>query len=136
AGLRAGELRGAKREGDGAKTERGVGLVRAVPDGKLVAAQVERPDDDRPIAHLPEDAGVRLEMLLFARQLLTVQVEELGPVEADALAAVSENRGDLFGELDVRPQPDAPSVESDRGQVALLEQRRLADLGLGARRLE
>ena len=125
-----------QREADGAEAERRVRFVGAVADGQLVAAQIERSDDNWPVAHLPQDGRVRLEVFVLARKLLAVEVEELGAVQAHALAAVREHRRHFLRELDVRPQAHPAPVERHGGQVPLLEQRGLAELRFGAGSLE
>ena len=109
--LGAEELRVPQREADGAQPQRRIGLVRAVPDGQLVAAQVQGADGDRPVLHLLEDGAVGAEVLLLGGQLLAVQVEELGAVEAHALGAVSQHARHLLGKLDVGADADAAAVQ-------------------------
>src|SRR6267143_117296 len=110
----------AQREADGAQPQRRIGLVGAGSDGQLVAAQVQGPAGDG--APLPpiEDAAVSAVMLLLGRQLLAVEVEELRPVQADALAAVRDDARHLLGKLDVRKAENAASVARLRGQVPIL----------------
>ena len=125
-----------ERKADGAKSERRVGLVGALPDGKFVAAEIQRTDGDGAVLHPLQDPAVGAVMLLLAGELLAVQVEELRSIQADPLAAVGEDARDLLWKLDVRLQADTAPVERLRGPIAILEQRCVAGFGRHPRRLE
>ena len=54
----------------------------------LIAADVQRADDDRLARHGLASLLVGVELLLLARQVVTVHEQELGAEQADALAAL------------------------------------------------
>ena len=56
-------------------------------------------------------------MVLLARVLFAVQVQELRPVQADAARAAREARFHIVGELDVAPQEHFVTVLGYSGQV-------------------
>ena len=86
----------------GAEAEVGVLLVRHAQVGNgLVAADIERADDHRSAGRGNERAAVFLELLLFARRVITVQEEHLGPEQADAVGPFRDCRDGLVARCDV-----------------------------------
>ena len=99
-----------------------LGFVRALL-GVLVGAEVERADRARPPREELERLAVGAVLLVLARLVVVRQVEELGAVEADAVAAVGEHALDLVRELDVSEQADAGAVLGDGLEPGGLAQR-------------
>ena len=95
-----------QRKPQASQTQDRVGLPLAggLVSGKLVRAQVEGPDHDRPAAHRAHDRGINLELLVFARGGLGVQEQEFRPEQADADGTPIEASLDFTAELDIRPR--------------------------------
>ena len=106
--LRAEHIRVLEREADAAQAEEGVGLVFGKRNaGQLVGAEVDRPHDDRLVAHRGGDGRVRGRLLFFGRLIVAREEEELGAIEADAVGPALLALLDFVGELDVAQQLDA-----------------------------
>ena len=73
-------------------------------------------------ASVLEDLAVVLVVLLLGGEVRAPEEEELGPVEADRVAAVREEARDLLDELDVPGEPDGDAVLGAGGEVARAEE--------------
>ena len=101
------DLRALEREADGAQTERRVHLRGELEGAReLVAADVERSQDDRARGDRLDDGAIELVLLLLVGLRRAIDVEELGPIKADPVGAVVEREDGLRRELDVRLQAD------------------------------
>jgi len=60
-------------------------------------------------------------VLLLGGEPVAIDVDELRPVQADAVGAVVHGRGDLLGELDVGPDLQPVPVQRDGGPAGVLE---------------
>ena len=83
---------------DGAVTHEGVLFLHELEiRDLLVAAHVERTDDDRIALQGNSDLAIRVELLLLGGQRLGVHEEELGAEQADSLGIVLERALDVIG---------------------------------------
>ena len=90
---------------------------------ELVATDVERAQRHRQRVHDLGDLAVRLVLLVFARWLTPIDVEELGAVEPDAAGTVAQRAERLRRQLDVRAQLDElAGAELDRAVTRLATQ--------------
>ena len=97
------ELGARQAEPDAADAERRVGLRPVgLPGGRLVAADVERPEHDRPLAHRLADPGVEVALLGDRWRRPPAEEQQLGPDEPDALRAGRGGRLRLEHRPDVR----------------------------------
>ena len=121
-GAGAGRAGITQRKPQASQTQDRVGLSLAgrLVGGKLVRAQVERPDHDRPAAHRADDRGIDLELLVFARGGLGVQEQEFRPEQPDADGTPIEASLDFTAKLDIAPELDARAVLGLGGQAGLL----------------
>src|SRR5262249_6424900 len=101
------------------QSQRRVPLLGAARDmvEELVGAEVEGADRDGARGQRLDDALVRLEVLLLVGSDRLVQVQELGPVEADPLGAALEAVVRFLRELDVAVKLDAEAVLGEGGLV-------------------
>ncbi len=76
----------------------------------LVAADVQRADDDRTAVHGLDRLFIRLELLLLARQVGTVHEQELRAEQADALTAQLRYADCVTRRTDVALDDDAAAV--------------------------
>jgi len=60
-------------------------------------------------------------VVLLGRQLLAVDINELGPVKADSVGPVADDGGNLLDEFDISSDFDMMSVPGDGGQQGILE---------------
>ena len=106
-------------EADAAAAQERVALGhRGAALGVLVGPEVQGADDDGPVAADLDDLAVGLVVVLLGGLGVGAEVEELGAVQADALAALVQDGGGLGGELDVAQERDLVAVLGDGGQVA------------------
>ena len=82
---------------------------------ELVAAQVQRADDDRQGFERGGRFAVGLVLLLLAGQALAVDEQVFGAEQADAFGAVGLDLLGVAGLLDVGREQDAVAVEGDGG---------------------
>ena len=76
----------------------------------LIAADVQRADDDRLARHGLASLLVGVELLLLARQVVTVHEQELGAEQADALAAQLHDAHRVVRLADIALDHDAAAV--------------------------
>src|SRR3989442_1204278 len=107
----------ATTEADGARPEERIRLPINAVVGHLVGPQVERPDDDAPVAEERHGPRVRLLVVLLRGVEAVAQIEKLRAVEADAFRPVVQRRRDFLRRLDVREDLDSGAVRRDGGQV-------------------
>ena len=101
-------------EPDGPPAEERVHLGRHLQVGEeLVAAQVERADDDRQRLERGGGLAVGLVLLLLAGQALAVDEQVFGAEQAHALRAVGLDLLGIGGLLDVGGEQDAMAVQGD-----------------------
>ena len=105
-------------DADRAVPEERVRLARQGDVAKrLVAAHVERPDDDRATLRRDHDLPVDLELLVLARRRVAIDEQHLGAEEADRLSARLERGAGFRGRGDVRCDLDAPAVRGYGGSA-------------------
>ena len=98
----------------------------------LVAAHIERADDDRSTLERAGDLTVGVELLLLGRKLSGVHEQELGAEQTDGLGIVIERVGHVIGVTDVAGDDLLDAVGSHRRLAAEgLESRLLGSEGLG-----
>ena len=83
-----------------------VGLVHA--GQVLVASHIKRTNDDGLLAERVGYGRVRLVLLIFGRELITLHEQELGAEEPDAFGAPIQRAFGLGGRAEVRGDLDAP----------------------------
>ena len=99
----------------------------------LVAAHIERTDDDRVTLKGGSDLTVGLELLVFGRKLLGIHEQELGAEQTDSLCVVLESSGNVVGATDVASKDLLHAVGGDGLLAAIgLESLLLGSEGLGA----
>ncbi len=104
---------------DPAKPEKRVHLGRRAGFAvELVPAQVQGADDDRVRGHGLGHFAVGRELLVLAREILAVQVEELRAEQADPFRVDLFQRRHVVGELDVAGHHHPMAVGRFRRQVA------------------
>jgi hypothetical protein len=130
------QLGARQRQTYGAEPQGGVHVGGRLERGdEFVAADVERPERHGRRRDDLDDALVDLVLLLLARRLRAVHVEELGPVEADALRPLEPRDVRFRRELDVRRHVDGNAALGGARTVApRLAVARERHLPLGARR--
>ena len=112
-----------QREAHRAQAERRVHLGRELEARReLVAPDVERAQRHRPRRDGLDHRSIELVLLVLGRHRAPVDVDELGPVEADPLGAVIEREDGLGRQLDVRLEADRLAVARDARLVARGEQ--------------
>ena len=87
---------------------------------ELIRPGIQRPDDELAAAQGFDRLTVSFEMEVFIREALVI--EELGPVETDALSTPFEGGGDLFVQLDVCRESDFMTIDGFRRPADLLLQ--------------
>src|SRR5207302_3786157 len=76
-------------------------------------------------AQLAQDRAVSLQVFFLAGISLPIQVQELGPVQADAVGSAFQAMGGLMGEFNITQQQDSRSVLGFRRQLAQLSEAAL-----------
>jgi hypothetical protein len=110
-------------EADAAIAEERIGLVGGAEIRRhLVAAQIHGPEDHRSRRETLGHRPVRHELLLLARQLGAVEIEELGSEEPDRVGARGMGLGGLRGQLDVDAELDPMTVAGLGRQIVHGEQ--------------
>ena len=85
-----------------AYAQEGVFFVRQVEVGHLlVAADIERADDEGAARQLAHHAAVGFALLVFAGGAVALQIEKFGAHQAHAFGAGGQRGGHLFGAIDV-----------------------------------
>ena len=137
--LRLQKCRRLEREADGAQPERRIDARRDVLAqgvGELVRAHVEGAHGHRRPVHAGNDLLDGDELLVLARRLLAVHVEELAAQEPDALGARFLRLRQLVGQLDVALQGHAFAVGGYGWDLAQPGELALAPLQRAAPALE
>ncbi len=121
---------------DGAVAEEGIALGDVDAGlGVFVGAEVDGADGERAAGGERDAAGVGLVVIFLGGLGGAGEVEELGAIEADALAPGVDDLVDFLGELNVAEDLDARAVDGDGGELAQIGERepevpRLLDLEL------
>ena len=69
----------------------------------LVAADVQRPDDQRSAGKRVQHASIGVELFVLAGRVVALEEQEFGAHQAHAFGALFERGRDLFGADDVAP---------------------------------
>src|SRR5271165_342113 len=77
---------------------------------KFVPADIQRPDNNRFRLHCFRNRPIGFVLLFLSRQIVLVEKEKLGPVQADPFRAGFDHQRNIFRELDVRRQNDMTAV--------------------------
>ena len=102
-----------------AHAEEGIFLARQIEIGHLlVAADVQRANDQPATGHDVDHLAINLILLLFVRRGVAFQEQELGAHQADALGPGFDCRRRLFGVGDVGGDFDGVAVGGGRRQMA------------------
>ena len=126
-------LRLGQRVAHRAQPERRVGLhagVGAVE--RLVVADVEGADGDRPGRHRLDHRAVGLVLLVLVGQGVAADEQELGTVQADAVGVGGLDCGQVLGAFDVGEQVDGLAVEGGGAGVAQAVELGALDFQLAA----
>ena len=94
----------------------------ATPRHEFVGAHVERANHDGPIAHRAGHAAIGLVMIFFGRLAIGREIEELGAIQPDAVAAALDAVLDLVRKFDIAHQLDAHAVGRFGRQIAQLDE--------------
>ena len=122
-------------EADGAQAHYRVDFFLDFPQGgkQLVAAEVQGTDDGIVRADRLDHILVGLEMVLLAGDILTVEVEKFGAVQADTLGAVVDDRFDFILEFQIAGDNNMQPVAGDGRIFGLfLEFQLHGEIGPGA----
>ena len=109
--LRAKQRQIAQREPDAAQTQERISSLRRLREGMNLSApmsNVRITTGRSPIAL--HDVAIGLKMFFFGRLAIGGEVEELGAIQADAVAAALDAMLDLVRKFDVAHQFDAHAV--------------------------
>src|SRR4029453_18955199 len=81
----------------------------------LIGAEIERADRDRLVLHSLGHRAVRLELLVFGRQRIAIEEQELRAEKTNAGGTVLQRLREILRQLDVRQELDVHAVERLRG---------------------
>ena len=76
----------------------------------LVAADVQRPDDQRSAGKRVQHASIGVELFVLAGRVVALEEQEFGAHQAHAFGALFERGRDLFGADDVGADGDGMAV--------------------------
>ena len=89
--MRVKELAALKAEPDGANSKKRIGFARQTQRGhRLVSADIERSDHHRSLIHCLLKGEQGRELLLFARDIVSIEEKKLGAEESDSLSAAAQ----------------------------------------------
>ena len=111
-------LRLGETEAYRAQAERGIGAAPVGAVDALVGSEVERPDRDRPAVHRVGDLPVGLELLVFRRQIVPVEEQELAAEEADSGGSCFVGLLHVLRQLDIGLKVDRDPVHRGRARGA------------------
>src|SRR5437773_1773086 len=100
-----------KTESDGALAHERIQFIARVHRARyLVAAEIERPDDEWMRPHLFRYFAISRILFLFARERGAIEVEEFCPVKTDSLRSTPGRRIHVAGQFDVGREDNVPAI--------------------------
>ena len=113
------EVSAVEAKANGTHAEKGVCFVRqAKSRSNLVPADIQRPDDHRPLIHHFPDLTQGRELFLFARSIISIQEKKLGAEEADPFCAAFQGICGFGGMAKICEDADDVAVFGNRALVA------------------
>ena len=108
-----------KTEPDGALAHERIQFIARIHRARyLVAAEIERPDDEWMGPHLFRYFAISRILFLFARECGAIEVKEFCPVKTDSLRSITRRSFHVVGQFDVGRKDDVPAIPGGRFGLA------------------